>query len=181
MDEQPPRYNAGSSVRHAVAMAPEIQSAKDAADNESVLAMGRLLSAANGLEYLLGRALEAECGISHVVFEVLLILGRRGPDGLSMRAIAQQQVLTTGGATRLVDRMITSGLVERVPDPGDGRGRLVKLTARGEAVTVKAARVHVANVEALFLGALPPNDRSAFVAALRPLSLAVRAALPRLP
>ena len=89
----------------------EISTPKEAADNELVLAFGRLQGAANRLEYILGRALEVECGISHLMFEVLLILGRAGEPGLSMRAIAQEQVLTTGGATRLVDRMEAAGLV----------------------------------------------------------------------
>ena len=59
----------------------EIATAKDAADDERVLAFGRLQGAANRLEYVLGRALEQECGISHLMFEVLLILGRAGAPG----------------------------------------------------------------------------------------------------
>jgi DNA-binding MarR family transcriptional regulator len=88
----------------------EIRTAKEAADHELIVAFGRLQGAANRLEYILGRALEEECGISHLVFEVLLILGRAGEPGLSMRAVAQEQVLTTGGTTRLVDRMEAAGL-----------------------------------------------------------------------
>lgn len=91
----------------------EISSPKEAADNALVLAFGLLQGAANRLEYILGRALERECGISHLMFEVLLILGRTGEPGMPMRAIAQEPVLTTGGVTRLVDRMEAAGLVER--------------------------------------------------------------------
>ncbi|GAA2767038.1 hypothetical protein GCM10010103_60790 [Streptomyces paradoxus] len=36
-----------------------------AANDALVLAFGRLQGAANRMEYILGRALEAECGISH--------------------------------------------------------------------------------------------------------------------
>jgi DNA-binding MarR family transcriptional regulator len=98
----------------------EIRTAKEAADHELILAFGRLQGAANRLEYILGRALEVECGISHLMFEVLLILGRAGEPGLSMRAIAQEQVLTTGGATRLVDRMEAAELVTRADSPTTG-------------------------------------------------------------
>ena len=129
----------------------EIRTAKEAADHELVLAFGRLQGAANRLEYILGRAIEVECGISHLMFEVLLILGRAGEPGLSMRAIAQEQVLTTGGVTRLVDRMEAAGLVERVDDPGDRRGRLVRLTPLGEETAVRAARVHLENIKRYFL------------------------------
>ncbi|MEU5887971.1 MarR family transcriptional regulator [Streptomyces sp. NPDC047461] len=159
----------------------EISTAKEAAGNELVLAFGRLQGAANRLEYILGRALEVECGISHLMFEVLLILGRAGEPGLSMRAVAQEQVLTTGGATRLVDRMEAAGLVERAEDPGDRRGRLVRLTPRGEETAVAAARAHVENIRRYFVAPLPAEDRERFAEDLRILSHAARDVLPRLP
>jgi DNA-binding MarR family transcriptional regulator len=158
----------------------EISTAKDAADHELVLAFGRLQGAAHRLEYVLGRALEQECGISHLMFEVLLILGRAGDPGLSMGAISQEQVLTSGGVTRLVDRMAAAGLVARVEDPDDRRGRLVRLTPLGEETAVHAARVHAANIERYFLEPLPASHRKRFMDDLRILSHAARDAVPRL-
>lgn len=157
-----------------------ISTAKDAADHELVLAFGRLQGAANRLEYLLGRAIERECGISHLMFEVLLILGRAGDPGLTMGAISQEQVLTTGGATRLVDRMEAAGLVERTADPGDRRTRLVRLTPLGEQTVVHAAQVHVENIERYFLAPLPASHRERFMEDLRILSHTARDTLPRL-
>ncbi|WP_406011134.1 MarR family transcriptional regulator [Streptomyces sp. NBC_00637] len=159
----------------------EIRTAKEAADHDLILAFGRLQGAANRLEYILGRALEKECGISHLVFEALLILGRAGEPGLSMRAVAQEQVLTTGGATRLVDRMEAAGLVERAEDPDDRRGRLVRLTALGEETAVRASRVHVENIQRYFVQPLPAADRARFAEDLRILSHTARDVLPRLP
>ncbi|AEW98780.1 MarR family winged helix-turn-helix transcriptional regulator [Streptantibioticus cattleyicolor] len=158
----------------------EITTAKQAADDELVVAFGRLLGAAGRLEYILGRAIEEECGISHLMFEVLLILGRAGEPGLSMTAIAREQVLTTGGATRLVDRMAAAGLVARSADPDDRRGRLVRLTPLGERTAVRAARVHRENIRRHFLEPLPAAHRERFMADLRTLSHAARDALPRL-
>ncbi|EFL29968.1 MarR family transcriptional regulator [Streptomyces viridochromogenes DSM 40736] len=159
----------------------EISTPKEAANNALILAFGRLQGAANRLEYILGRALEVECGISHLMFEVLLILGRAGDPGLSMRAIAQEQVLTTGGATRLVDRMEAAGLVERAEDPGDRRGRLVRLTALGSQTTVAASRMHMENIRRYFLAPLPAEERDRFAENLRVLSHSARDVLPRLP
>ncbi|MGP3955601.1 MarR family winged helix-turn-helix transcriptional regulator [Nonomuraea sp. 3N208] len=158
----------------------EISTAKEAADDELILAFGRLQGAANRLEYILGRAIEEEFGISHLMFEVLLILGRAGAPGLSMRAIGQEQVLTTGGATRLVDRMEAAGLVERADDPHDRRGRLVRLTQRGEEAAVQVARVHVENIKRYFLEPLPPAHRERFAEDLRILSHTARDMLPRM-
>ena len=157
-----------------------IVTAKDAASDRLVLGFGWLQGAANRLEYILGRALEHECGISHLMFEVLLILGRAGEPGMPIGAIAQERVLSTGGATRLVDRMEAAGLVARDDNPSDRRGRLVKLTEHGEATAVRAARVHVENVQRLLLDPLPVEHRDRFIRDLRTLSLASRDALPRL-
>ncbi|BBH69757.1 MarR family transcriptional regulator [Actinoplanes sp. OR16] len=158
----------------------EISTASEAANHELVLAFGRLQGAANRLEYILGRALEQECGISHLMYEVLLILGRAGAEGLPMRAVAQEQVLTTGGVTRLVDRMEAAGLVERLDDPSDRRGRLLRLTPRGEETAVRASRVHVENIRRYFVEPLPESDRARFAEDLRILSHSARDALPRL-
>src|SRR5437764_14524287 len=125
----------------------QITTAEQAANNELVLAFGWLQGAANRLEYLLGRAIEEEHGISHVMFEVLLILGRAGGSGMSMRAIAQERVLTTGGVTRLVDRMEALGLVTRRDDPADRRGRIVGITPLGEKTVGQAARRHAEHVQ----------------------------------
>lgn len=158
----------------------EITSAKQAGYDPRILAFGRLQGAANRLEYLLGRALERECGITHLMYEVLLIVGRAGDAGLTMRSIAQEQVLTSGGATRLVDRMAAMGLVTRTVSPDDGRVQLVRLTALGDETTVRASRVHVENIEQFFFKPLPPEHRERFAADLRTLSHFARDALPRL-
>ncbi|MEV4740691.1 MarR family transcriptional regulator [Streptomyces sp. NPDC049555] len=158
----------------------EIATAEQAANDGLVLAFGRLQGAANRLEYILGRAIEEECGISHLMFEVLLILGRAGEAGLPMRAIAQERVLSTGGVTRLVDRMEAAGLVRRAADPGDRRGRLVRLTPQGEETVVRAARVHRENIRRHFLEPLPQEHRDRFAEDLRTLSHAARDALPKL-
>jgi DNA-binding MarR family transcriptional regulator len=138
----------------------EIRTAKEAADDELVLAFGRLQGAANRLEYILGRA---------------------GEPGLSMRAISQEQVLTTGGVTRLVDRMEAAGLVRRVTDPDDRRGRLVRLTPQGEETAVRASRLHVENIRRYLLDPLPAAERERVAENLRVISHAARDVLPQLP
>lgn len=158
----------------------QITSAEQAANDRLVLAFGWLQGAANRLEYILGRAIEQECGISHLMFEVLLILGRAGGPGMSMGSIAQERVLTTGGVTRLVDRMLAAGLVTRDEDPTDRRGRLVRLTQLGDETVAQAARVHAVNVQRFLLDPLPAEHREQFTRDLRTVSLRARDALPRL-
>jgi DNA-binding MarR family transcriptional regulator len=157
-----------------------ISTAAEAAGNELILAFGRLQGAANRLEYVLGRAIEVECGVSHLMYEVLLILGRAGGQGLPMGAISREQVLSSGGVTRLVDRMEAAGLVERSADPDDRRGRLVRLTGLGEETVVRASRVHVENIRRYFVEPLPVAHREQFAEDLRILSHAAKDVLPRL-
>ena len=163
-----------------MARGAQISTAKQAANNSLVLAFGRLQGAANRLEYILGREIEKECGISHLMFEVLLILGRAGGTGMSMGGIAQERVLTTGGVTRLVDRMEEAGLVAREENPDDRRGRQVRLTHLGEETVVRAARLHAVNVQRFLLDPLPAEHREQFARDLRTVSLAAGEALPRL-
>jgi DNA-binding MarR family transcriptional regulator len=157
-----------------------ITTAEQAANDPLVLAFGRLQGAANRLEYILGRALEEEFGISHLMFEVLLTLSRAGESGLPMGAIAQERVLTTGGVTRLVDRMVAADLVSRGENPQDRRGRLLRLTRRGRETVVRAARLHVLNVQRYLLDPLPEEHRERFARDLRTVSRTAGDALPRL-
>ena len=158
----------------------EIGSARKAAEDSLVVTFGRLLGVANRLEFLAGRALEQEFGISHLMYEVLLILGRAGEPGLAMSAIGRAQVLTTGGVTRLIDRMEAAGLVERADDPADRRGRLVRLTPLGERTAVRATEMHRDNLRHLLADHLPDEHWDRFAEDLRVLSRAVAKEVPRL-
>jgi DNA-binding MarR family transcriptional regulator len=52
-------------------------------------------------------------------------------DGLRMGALAERSYLSKQTMTELVRRLERDSLVERRPDPRDGRASLVFLTARG--------------------------------------------------
>src|SRR4051794_12165880 len=125
----------------------EIATASDAANDPRILVFGRLLGAANRLEYILGRSLEENIGLSHSLFELLLVLGRAGGDGIPVREIAQARVLTSGGATRLVQRASEQGLIRRRTSPTDARVQIIQLTPHGEEVLVRASALHVENIE----------------------------------
>lgn len=111
---------------------------------------GRVVETSSALGRQLGRSLEDRCGIPHTWFEVLLRISRADGGRISMGALAQQVALTTGGITRLLDRMIAAGLVERVPGPTDRRVYLAALTAQGRAKLDDAAVVHEANLQQAF-------------------------------
>lgn len=123
-----------------------------AADEALITTFGRLVEAYSTLDQQLGRSLEEQAGIPHTWFEVLLRISRAAGGRISMGALAQQVALTTGGITRLLDRMIAAGLVQRVPCPTDRRVHFAALTKRGRAKLDQAAKGHAANLRQAFAG-----------------------------
>src|SRR5919112_6440625 len=92
--------------------------------------LGILLFVANrALEH---RAFDAviAAGITDITLAQARIAARIGPHGTRVSDLAEQARVTKQSAGFLVDQLETAGYVERVPDPADGRARLVRLTAR---------------------------------------------------
>jgi len=93
-----------------------------------------------------GARLSEECDLSLVSFTVLdRLYEARGR--LRLHDLADQAGLPPSTLTRVVDRLVGSGLVERVPAADDGRGALASLTREGRvryraAVTVFRRAVH---------------------------------------
>ncbi len=119
-------------------------------DDALITTFGRLLEVQSRLERRLGADLEARCDLPHAWFEVLVRLARSDDGRLTMGSLAEQISLTTGGVTRLVDRMETAGYVQRVPCPTDRRVSYAALTDAGRAKLDEAAQVHAANLRSVF-------------------------------
>jgi DNA-binding MarR family transcriptional regulator len=75
------------------------------------------------------------------------IAARIGPDGTRLTDLAEQTQVTKQTATHLVDELERAGYVERIPDPTDGRGRLVRFTRRG-LKAIQAARAEEEKITA---------------------------------
>ncbi len=121
-------------------------------DDALITTFGRLVEVQGKLERRLGADLEARCGLPHAWFEVLVRLSRSDDGQLSMGALADQITLTTGGVTRLVDRMEAAGLVERRACITDRRVSYAGITTAGQRKLDEAAVVHAANLRAVFDG-----------------------------
>jgi DNA-binding MarR family transcriptional regulator len=78
------------------------------------------------------------------------------PDGTRLSVLADRAQIAKQTATALVDRLERAGYVDRVPDPSDGRARLVRMTARAEAV-VPLARAEEDRIEAEWREHLGPR------------------------
>lgn len=74
----------------------------------------------------------ADHGTTPAEVRVLSLLVHRPDRSASPSDIATFVVQTSGGLTATLRRLEADGLIERVADPDDGRGRLVVLTPAGE-------------------------------------------------
>ncbi len=100
-------------------------------------------------------------------FDLLAALRRAGaPYELNPTQLMRATMLSSGGMTKRLDRLVEAGLVERRPDPADRRGTLVGLTGHGKATVDKALEAHLANEERL-LRSLTPAERRALDGLLR--------------
>ena len=127
--------------------------------DEKVVLVGLLLETNARLVRRLSSELESECAIALPWFEVLLQL-RKSPDGrLKMSQIADAIVHSTGGTTRLIDRLEEAGHVQRQLCPNDRRAVHVAITALGNSKLDEALAVHLTFLNTHVAGRLSEGER----------------------
>jgi DNA-binding MarR family transcriptional regulator len=106
------------------------------------------------LLYLPYRAMEtrvfeelAAAGFDDITPSQARVFQRIAPEGSRLSDLARQAGITKQSAGFLIDQLERLGYVHRVPDPGDGRARLVRIAERGHR-SVEASRAVVSRVEA---------------------------------
>lgn len=92
-------------------------------------------------------------GLNAASFDVLATLRRSGkPHGLSPGELLDLTMVTSGTMTNRIDQLVKQGLVERVPNPEDKRGFLIRLTESGFSAIEKAVGDHVETQHRLLRG-----------------------------
>lgn len=109
----------------------------------------------------LDEELQENHGLSLAEYDALLQIAAAPGRRLRMNLIAERVLLSRSGVTRLVDRLVADGAVERVACTTDARGAEAVLTASGLGRLRDASRTHLAGVERYFLEAVPEEDRAA--------------------
>ena len=108
-------------------------------------------------------------GLEPWEFDVLAALRRSGqPYQLSPGVLIAETLVTSGTMTNRIDRLEGRALVQRLRDPDDGRGVLVRLTAAGLAL-VDTALAALLERERTLLADLPTDDQAVLAALLRRL------------
>jgi DNA-binding MarR family transcriptional regulator len=119
---------------------------------------------------LVVRGLEAELQTGHELplaeYDVLVQLALAGDRMLRMRELADRVVLSRGGITRLVDRLVADGLVRRQKCGDDARGAWAVLTEDGLERVRSASPCHLAAVKRLFVDAFDQGELDALASLL---------------
>ncbi len=107
------------------------------------------LNAHTDLTRRLDAELEAAHRVSLAEHTVLTQLATEGH--LRMSELADVVLLSPSGASRLVDRLVADGLIERRPCDGDGRAVHAAITERGRALLADAESTFNAALRRLFV------------------------------
>jgi DNA-binding MarR family transcriptional regulator len=109
-------------------------------------------------------------GLTFARYEALVLLAFSRAGRLPMSKIGQRLMVHPTSVTNIVHRLVDQGLVERVPNPADGRGMLATITPRGREVMDVATRDLVA--AGFSLGSLTPDEHQQLFALLRKVRVA---------
>jgi DNA-binding MarR family transcriptional regulator len=99
----------------------------------------------------LDASLEAEHGLPLSSYEVLLFLATASGGRMRMSELADSVLLSRSGLTRMIDRLVREGLVERASCPSDKRGLFAVLTDAGRRRFEQARAAHLQDVREQFL------------------------------
>ncbi|WP_428773879.1 MarR family winged helix-turn-helix transcriptional regulator [Vibrio sp.] len=103
-------------------------------------------------------ALVSQHQLQRADFGILSALRRSAPPYcLSPTDLYHSMLFSSGGLTKVLNRVTDAGLVERVENPEDGRSKLVRLTDAGKDLIEKAmSEVH--DLEKEQLSVLSPQE-----------------------
>ncbi len=139
-------------------------------NDPQVQLFGLVLAAHARLTREVGAALETTCDLSVPTFETLLSLRRSESGRLTMSEVADAILHSTGGTTRLIDRLEEAGLVERQSCPTDRRATYVAITAAGNRAFEEAVAVHIDTLGSTMGSRLSERERETLAALLTKLS-----------
>ena len=84
--------------------------------------------------------------LSLTEYDVLFNLSRQPGRQLRMKELNRHLLLTQPSVSRLVDRLVTRGLLEKFHDQDDARGVNVALTSAGFELFLTVARSHIRSI-----------------------------------
>jgi DNA-binding MarR family transcriptional regulator len=138
------------------------RSAADSAPSHPYLEDWRTFLQAHALlSRRLDEELRAEQSMSLAEYDALVVLATAPERRLRMSQLADRVLLSRSGVTRLVDRLVASGFVDRTQCTTDARGAEAVLTGLGLTRLRRASRTHLRGIDDYFIGPLSADELGA--------------------
>ncbi|PSK85998.1 MarR family transcriptional regulator [Limimaricola soesokkakensis] len=102
-------------------------------------------------------------------YDALLEIEKAGPDGLRPFELKERLLLPQYGTSRLLDRMAKAELIERRDCDDDGRGQIVCISDKGQAVRQAMWPVYARVLSEKIEDKLSPEDAAQLVKLLSKL------------
>ncbi|BBB00250.1 putative MarR family transcriptional regulator [Actinacidiphila reveromycinica] len=137
-----------------------------------VPSMSAITSIMRAQQILLGQvdAVVKPYGLTFARYEALVLLTFSQEGELPMSKIGERLMVHPTSVTNTVDRLVSAGLVDKRPNPNDGRGTLASITAKGREIVEAATRDLMAMD--FGLGVYDKEECGEIFALLRPLRIA---------
>ena len=136
-------------------------------DSDDLAAWRALLLAHSGAL----RAIEDDLASARMIplgwYDVLLELNAATDRRMRMSELAEEVVLSRTRVSRVVDELVRAGLVERQPDPQDGRASFAVLTSAGRRELRTTAPRYLAGIDRHFTSLLDERERKVLASALQ--------------
>ena len=131
-----------SDVRARRPLDAETKVAEALVDHKAELRLWlRLLTCTTLIETEVRRRLRKQFGETLPRFDLMAQL-ERVDTGMTLGEVSQRMMVSAGNVTSLVERLVTSGYVERRTAPNDRRSQLVRLSNAGRAHFGRLAAAH---------------------------------------
>jgi DNA-binding MarR family transcriptional regulator len=128
-------------------------------DVSSITVLGRLHRCDLRYQALVSEVL-GRFNLSTAAFDVLASLRRSGPTyRRTAGELAQTGLITTGGLTQRIDRLVTAGLVQRTRDESDRRIVYIELTREGHELIDQVVEVHFSTQDRMIAAMSQPERR----------------------
>ena len=93
-------------------------------------------------------------------YDVLWEVEKAAPDGMRPMELIPRLLLAQYAVSRLVDRLVQEGLIDRTRSPEDGRGQRLILTDAGRDMRKRMWRVYRPAITAAIGTALDPGEKA---------------------
>jgi DNA-binding MarR family transcriptional regulator len=151
----------------------ETKALESPADHKGELRLWlRLLTCTTLIEGEIRRRLREGFDVTLPRFDLMAQLDRAA-DGMTLGEVSKRMMVSNGNVTHVVEKLVSSGHVDRRPAPHDRRVQIITLTEAGRAQFRAMAKVHEDWVADMFAG-LGPQDEAALMELLASTKASVK-------